>query len=101
MSGTHPELPARGERRIAVLPATRLGRWAVGLALANVVLVPSWSLLGPLGAFPGFACGLAGGITGLVAIFRRGERALTVYAAVVPLVLVVLFVLAELLIGHD
>ena len=45
------------------------------------------------GRVPGFVCGLAGGILALVAIFRRGERAIAVYAAVVPLAWVVLFVL--------
>lgn len=48
-----------------------------------------------------FASGLAGGVLALVALTRRGERALAVFAAVLPLVLVVAFVLAELLVGHD
>jgi len=30
-----------------------------------------------------------------------GRRTITVFAAIVPLVLVVVFVLAELLVGHD
>ena len=70
------------------------------LAVASVVLVLAWSVL-PGGAALGFACGLAGGIVGLVAIFRDRERAPTVFAAIAPLVMVVAFVLAELLIGHD
>jgi len=94
-------LPVKKTRRIAILPTTRLGRWAVGLAAANVVLVLGWRLMGPLGAMPGFACGLAGGVVAMVAIFRRGERAITVFAALVPLLLVVAFVLAELIVGHD
>jgi hypothetical protein len=57
--------------------------------------------MGPLGAIPGFISGLAGGVVALLAIGRRGERALTVFAAIVPFALVLLFVLAELLIGHD
>jgi hypothetical protein len=86
---------------IAILPTTRLGRWALGLAAANVVLVLGWSLMGPLGAIPGFACGLAAGGVGLVAIFRRGERAITVFAALMPFAFVLLFVLLELVVGHD
>ena len=86
---------------VAVRPHTHLGRWAVGLAVAYLVLMPAWRLMGPLGAFPAFACGLAGGVVALVAISRRHERAVAVYVAVLPLVLVVLFVLAEFLIGHD
>jgi hypothetical protein len=83
-----------------VLPTSQLGRWAVGLAAAYVVLVLAWSVL-PGGAALGLACGLAGGIAGLVAIIRDRERGVSVFAAVLPLVLVVGFVLAELLVGHD
>ncbi len=88
-------------RRDTILPTTRLGWWAIWLGVANVVLVLGWSLMGPLGALPGFACGVAGGVVASVAISRRRERALTVFAAVAPLVLVFVFVLAELIVGHD
>lgn len=57
--------------------------------------------MGPLGAMPGFACGLVGGVVALVAIFRRRERAISVFAALVPFVFVLVFVLAELIISHD
>jgi hypothetical protein len=49
----------------------------------------------------GGALGLAGGVCALVAIFRREERAVAVFVAILHLVLAVTFVLAELLIGHD
>lgn len=94
-------LPVKKARRIANVPTTRLGRWAVWLAVAFFALVLAWRLMGPLGALPGFACGLAGGLVALLAIFRRGERAITVFVASVPLVLVSGFVLAELIVGHD
>jgi hypothetical protein len=90
-------LPPRGRFR----PATAVGRWAFGLAVANVVLMFAWRLMGPLGGFPGLVAGLAGGICALVAIIRYRDRAAAVVLAVVPFVLVVLFVLAELLIGHE
>lgn len=64
------------------------------------MLVIAWMIL-PGGAALGFVSGVTGGILAVGAIRRRGERALSVYAAVVPLVMVVVFVLAELLIGHD
>jgi hypothetical protein len=41
------------------------------------------------------------GVAASVAIFGRGERAVSVFVALVPFLGVVLFVLAELLIGHD
>lgn len=92
-------VPARERRRLVVRPTTRLGTWAVGLAAAHLVLMLGWRLLGPLGGFPGLAFGLAGGVVALVAILRRGERALTVYAALVFLLNTVLFVLGSLLLG--
>ena len=97
----HQRLPVKEARRIAILPTTRLGRWAVGLAAAFIVLVLAWRVMGPAGAAPGFACGLVGGVVALVAIFRHGERAITVFAALVPFVFVLGFVVAELIIGHD
>jgi hypothetical protein len=75
-------------------------RGSVGLRAASVVLLFGWSLMGRLGGVPGLAFGLAGGVLALVAIFRRGERALTVFAALLPFLNVVIFLLAELLIGH-
>lgn len=89
------------KRWIAILPSTRIGWWAVGLAVANVVLVLGWRLMGPLGAIPGFACGLAGGVVALTSIFRHGERAVAVFAAIVPLLFVLSFIVAELVVGHD
>lgn len=90
---------ARDGRRITVLPTTRIGWWAVGLAVANVVLVLAWTLMGPLGAFPGFLCGVLAGILAVRAVGWRGERALTVILAMLPLVMVGVFVVASLLFG--
>jgi hypothetical protein len=86
--------------RVPVAPTTQLGRFAVGLALAAPVLVMAWTIL-PGGAALGFASGVAGGVVALRAILRHRERAVSVFAATLPLVLVVAFVLAELLIGHE
>jgi hypothetical protein len=97
----HGNVPLWRRSHLPVPPTTRLGRWAVALAGAHVLLMAGWRLLGPLGEFPGLVCGLAGGTVGLVAILRRGERALSVFASVLPLLLVLAFVAAELLVGHD
>jgi hypothetical protein len=53
----------------------------------------------PRAAALGFLCGLAGGVGALVAILRDRERALSVFAAVLPLAVAVAFVLAELIAG--
>ena len=87
-------------RRIAILPTTRLGRWSVRLAIGFIVFVLAWRIM-PGGAAPGFLLDLDGGVVALVAIFRRGERAIAVFAAILPLALVGAFVLAELIVGHD
>ena len=79
-----------------IAPTTRLGTWAVGLAAASLVLNFEWRLLGPLGGFPSLLLGLAGGLVALAAIFRGGERAVSVFVALLPFVGVVAFVVAEL-----
>lgn len=79
-----------------VMPATRLGRWAVGLAIAGLLLIGAWTVMGPLGGFPGLVVAFAGGIVALVAITRRHERALSVFAALVPFLNAVAFLIAEI-----
>ena len=94
-------LRTRRGPRVPVRPRTRLGKWAVGLAAASVLLVVAWSFVGRLGGVPGLALGLAGGVVALVAVVRHGERAVTVFAALAPSLTLVVFLLAELLAGHD
>ena len=103
VSARHSDrLPDRRRRRVAVLPTTRLGSWGVGLTLAGFVLLNfAWTLLGRLGGLPGLVLALAGGVVVLVAVLRRGERAVLAFASLLPVPSVVAFLLAELLIGHD
>jgi hypothetical protein len=54
----------------------------------------------PRGAALGFVCGLAGGVAALTAIVRDRERAVTVFAALLPLAIAVAVVLAELITGN-
>ena len=81
--------------RITILPTTDLGRWAIGLAAFFLPLVFAAAVV-PRGATLGFVCGLAGGVAALTAIIRDRERAVTVLAALLPLVVGISFVLAEL-----
>ena len=91
---------ATGENgRLRLWPATRSGKSAIGLGAAFFVFMLGWSVV-PGGAFIGLACGAAGGVVALVAIRRHGERAISVFVVLLPFLLAVLFVLAELLIGH-
>jgi hypothetical protein len=54
----------------------------------------------PRGAALGFVSGLAAGIIALMAIIRERERAVTVFAALVPLAIAVAVVLAEVIGGN-
>lgn len=97
------------------MPGTTVGRWAVGLtAVAGVSmlvgLVPGDILgrgfggalnFGPLGMVAGFA----GAASAVVALFRRGDRTILVWLALVPAVLISLFwlafIVAEIVSPHD
>ena len=95
----HPGSPVEHRRAITVLPTTNLGWWATGLAAAFLPLVFA-AAVAPGGAALGLVCGLAGGFAALKAIVSDRERAVTVFAALMPLVIAVAFVLAELITGN-
>jgi hypothetical protein len=76
-----------------------VGRWAVGLAIGFWAFVLVATVV-PRGAAIGFALGLAGALAALLAIVRDRDRAVLVFAALVPLVVAVAFVLAELISGN-
>jgi hypothetical protein len=95
----HQGAPAKHRPRITILPTTKLGWWAAGLAAAFFPLVFAAGVV-PRAAALGFVCGLTGGAVGLMAIVRDRERAVTVFAAVVPLLIAVAFVLVELISGN-
>ena len=80
-------------------PSTRLGWWAVGLAVASIVLNFAWSIL-PGGAILGFICGLVCGVLALIAVIRQQERSWLVFLSVLPMFSVLFFTLAEFLIPH-
>jgi hypothetical protein len=87
-------------------PTTRLGRWAVLLAVVSgigwLIALPAlvvdptadafvpWGILLLVGLIPGFVCGIAASIVAFLAQLRRGERALSVYLGYVPVVCIVL-----------
>jgi hypothetical protein len=85
-------------RQISLCPTTALGRWGVGLLIAFFALVFLAGVV-PRGAALGFAAGLTGGAMALIAIMRDRERAVSVFVAVVPLVIAIAFVVAELISG--
>ena len=94
----HHGTPVKNRPRITILPATHFGWWAVWLTAAFFLLVFAATVV-PRGAALGFVS-VAGGIIALMAIIRERERAVTVFAALVPLAIAVAFVLAELISGN-
>ena len=94
----HPGSPVEQRPRITILPMSRLGWWAAGLAAAFPLVFAAAVV--PGSAALGFVCGLAGGVAALAAIIRDRERAVTVFMALVPLVVGVGFVLVEVISGN-
>jgi hypothetical protein len=103
-------------RRVLSLPKTRLGWCSLGFSGAHAVVMVAlgiasgvlaatgapnlagypWLIIGVV-LFVALSPALAGIATGLVAVIRRGERSILVLA---PILLVVLFLLAEVLLPH-
>ena len=104
--GMHPE-PTRFSG--AILPQTRLGRIAIYLFIAFLVLSTSLSLIvGVIGGSPLLAlfmiplgvAALGGGIAALVSIFRRGERGALVFIPLIVGLVALLFVAGEVVVPH-
>lgn len=92
-----------------VAPVTQVGMWAVGLVAAAVLLfaalvvgiIPGDTTASLLGTLVVLTLVVAGSIALVVAIFRQGERGVSVFAAAVVLVGSVLFVLLHSLFISD
>lgn len=111
------------ERSWKVIPGNKLGKWSVGLIIVMPILLVIGSslsnslyksisaggtILADIGARPllaltmlaGMAAGVSGFITGLLAIFKKKERSLLVYAATVIGGLLTIFLIAEFAFPH-
>jgi hypothetical protein len=115
--GSPVHAPPPGEprqRRIFRRPSTRLGWYSFALMLIFMVLflinvtifmpatleVPWRRVVLPFYGITMLACGLAAGITGLIAVTRRHERSWLVWLALLPGLFVLIFVLGEFLMPH-
>ncbi len=95
-------------------PSTRLGWWALGLAIAFEVMniinsavfmrlsenVPWRETVLPFFGIFMMLCGVSAGVVGLIAILQRHERSWLVWLAVLVGASALLFILAEFLIPH-
>lgn len=85
-----------------VLPTTRLGWWAVRLAGASVVLLFAAPLVNLIPGFAPvtysltFAGALVSGALAPIAIIRDKERALSVFATMIPLLFYLALLVLEL-----
>jgi hypothetical protein len=102
------------KQRFLGWPATRLGWWSVGLGAAYFVLstintfvfmpskveIPGREVILPFCGIFMLLCGLAAGVTGLVAVIWRRERSWIVWLTMVPRVFVLFLVIGEFLVPH-
>ena len=111
------------ERTWRFKPITRIGYWSIGLILVMPILFAIGSSLADslyesvsagstilkdiaarpflaLSMLTGMAAGVAGFITGLLAIIRQKERALLVYLSTVIGGILTLYLIAELAFPH-
>ena len=89
------------DRKIVVLPKTRIGKWAVGLGIAFIVLIaikiqdsfpmPTFSIAG---------LGLAGFIMAIIAIFKKKDRAILNFVPIGVGVVILVWFAAELMFPH-
>lgn len=85
---------AHPDGSIAVLPTTRSGRFGAGLALVGFIL---WTVPAvPFGGRIGLGLALAGGVVALLALLQHGERAVLAFAALIPFLLGVALLVAEI-----
>ena len=83
------------------LPRTRLGWWAVGLALLFVVLfLGVTNNLLPFSGLLTIAIGVAAGILVLAAIYWKQERSWLLWLMLVPGLFAILFAAGEILSPH-
>jgi hypothetical protein len=95
-------------------PSTRLGWWAVGLAIAFIVMsvvnstvfmrlsedVPWRQTILPFYGIFMMLCGLATFVVALIAIIRNQERSYLVWLTLLPGASALLFILGEFLVPH-
>jgi hypothetical protein len=115
-SGTPPGVPPAGQPlwwRILRRPSTRLGWWSFGLAVTFVILMvingavfmqlpeTEWGpIILPFYGVLMILCGLAAGITGLIAAARQHERSWVAWFGLLPGLFVLLLLLGEFLVPH-
>jgi hypothetical protein len=84
-----------------VLPKTCIGKWALGLSIAFIVLI-AMKIQGslPMPTFTITALGLTGFAMGIVAILRNRDRGILNYMAITVGVVIIAWIATELILRH-
>ena len=88
-------------RKLVLLPKTRIGKWAVGLSIAFIVLIAvkiQGSLPMPTFAIAGL--GLAGFIMAIIAILKKKDRAILNFMPIGFGIVILVWFAAELMFPH-
>lgn len=103
------EGPTGGDNRFFALPSTKLGWWAVWVAVAFVVLfavnvlviMPTsenaawWRAILPFYGIAMIGCGIGSGVVALVAIVRKRERSWLVWLPLIPAAMMLFLIVGE------
>lgn len=87
--------------RVPIMPQTPYGRLGLSAAVVGIILFLMWSILGPLGAWPGFGMMAVGGGLALIGIVTQRDRGLVTFALLIPLAFTIGFVIADVLFGQS
>lgn len=87
--------------RVPFMPQTPYGRLGLSATVVGIILFLMWSILGPLGAFPGFGMMAIGGGLALMGIVTQRDRGLLTFGLLIPLAFAIGFVLADVVFGHS
>jgi hypothetical protein len=80
------------------LPKTLLGKWAVGLSLAFIILMAIKIIAFlPLPTFFIATLGLAGFVVSIMAIFINKDRAILIFLGILVGVVIILWTVAEII----
>jgi membrane associated rhomboid family serine protease len=89
--------------QMKILPKTTLGKWAVGLSIAFIILIGmkiADYIHFPLPTFAIAALGIIGLIIGLLAVFRNKDRAILNFLPILVGVVILLWTAAETIFPH-
>ena len=84
-----------------LLPTTKLGKWALWLSVAFIILITIKIVLWlPLPTFVLAVLGIAGFIVGMIAIIKDEDRAVLIFVSILVGILIILWTVLEFVFPH-